>query len=82
MKVFSDTQSLIVETAIFLAADLYGKIYDPENGMGMFEANHTIRDLAITFEEKLKWTPLDDEDRYFEELEKFENEYLESRNRI
>lgn len=82
MEVFSDAQSLIVETAIFLAADLYNKIYDPENGMGTFETNHTIRDLAITFEKNLNWSSLDDEGRYFEELEKFENKYLESHNRI
>lgn len=83
MEVFSDAQSLIVETAIFLAADLYNKIYDPENCIGMFETNHTIRDLAITFEKNLNWSSLDDDDgRYFEELEKFENEYLKSHNRI
>lgn len=77
-----DKENLIMETAVFMAWDMFCKIYDPDNGMGQFEVCHEIIRLARKFEDTRTWKVGDDdydEGKYFYELDKFEKEYLEKK---
>ena len=73
-----EKENLLLETAIFMAAEMYGNLYDPEKGMGMFETCHQIRDLARKFEESLNWQVGDDEDVYFEKLDEYISKCLKN----
>lgn len=73
-------ERLVMETAIFMAWDMFTQMYFPKKGWGLFEVCHEIINLAKEFEHTRTWS-VDDEDydegRYFDELIKFENKYLD-----
>ena len=60
--------------------DMFNYMYHPDKGWGQFEVCHEIINLAKEFEHTRTWS-VDDEDydegRYFDELIKFENKYLD-----
>ena len=72
--------NLILETAVFMGWDMFNNMYHPDKGWGQFEVCHEIINLAKEFEHTRTWS-VDDEDydegRYFDELIKFENKYLD-----
>ena len=68
-------EELLLETIVQLSADIYQKVYD--HCECYTEASAEIIRLAREFEKELNWQE-DDERDYIAELEKFENEYLES----
>lgn len=78
-KRHGDKNYLIMETAIFMAWNMFEMMYNAENGMGQFEVCSEIIRLAKEFEETRTWNVSDDdydEGLYFDELDKFEKEYL------
>lgn len=68
-------ENLLLETIVQLSADIYKQVYD--HCECYTEASAEIIRLAREFEKELNWQD-DDERDYIVELEKFENEYLES----
>lgn len=68
-------EELLLETIVQLSADIYKQVYD--HCECYTEASAEIIRLAREFEKELNWKE-DDERDYIIELEKFENEYLES----
>lgn len=68
-------ENLLLETIVQLSADIYKQVYD--HCECYTEASAEIIRLAREFEKELNWQD-DDERDYIAELEKFENEYLES----
>lgn len=76
-----DKNLLVMETAIFMAWDMFDKMYNPEKGMGVFEVCHEIISLAKKFEDTRTWKVSDDDyddGWYLDELDAFEKEYLKS----
>lgn len=72
-----NAELLLQETICLLSADLYQKLYSPENGRGYQETARTIIDYANEFEKRLNWQGDSDTRDYIFELEKFEEEILE-----
>lgn len=68
-------ENLLLETIVQLSADIYKQVYD--HCECYTEASAEIIRLARQFEKELNWKE-DDERDYIIELEKFEDEYLES----
>lgn len=75
-----DRPTLLQETICLLSADLYARIYRPENGMGYSATADTIIRYAQEFERKLNWQGEDDKRDFIFELEKFEREVLKELN--
>ena len=76
-----EKRQLVLETAVIMAGDMFGKMYDADKGRGTFEVCHEIIRLAKEFENTRKWRPSDedyDEGKYFDELEEFEKRYLDN----
>ena len=68
--------SLTVETAILLAADMYNELCQVCRSFG--ETSNQIKALAEEFEQKLGWDDeLDEEDDYLDQLDQFEQEIRE-----
>ena len=75
--------SLILETAVFMAWDMFNTMYHPDKGWGQFEVCHEIIRLAKEFENTRKFKVTDDdydEGRYFHKLMGFEYKYLKEFN--
>ena len=73
-------ERLVMETAIFMAWDMFTQMYFPKKGWGQFEVCHEIMRLAEAFESTRKYRVEDDdydEGRYFDELMAFEKKYLD-----
>lgn len=72
--------TLLKETIVLLAADLYKDIYDSHPCGGWGDACDDIIRYAKQFEKELDWQEDDDRD-YIVELEKFEKKVLEELNK-
>lgn len=70
-----DRDRLLMETIAVLSADVYGIIYNPEEGMGWSETAAKVIQMAEQFEQEMDWKPNDERD-FIDELEKFERRIL------